>query len=1450
MHQKVVWKSGGCGLECTWVGLVKEQMKNDRIERTDMSCPAKPPVGRKMKAHAPPPPSAPQPAPRKIFRNAIPDGGAATDTKENVPRSTVDLQIMLPNGYETLVTIDGRKALMDVLVDLCAQYHLNPAEHTLELATPEGQAVPFKPNTVLGTLHVSRALVKEKTVEERVPRRPAPKVPEKTVRLVVNYHRGQKTVVRVNPLVPLRGLVPAICQKCEFNPARVLLLQDAVSQHELDLSKSLTQLDLRELYVLDQTLVLQPKMVSAPVLNFSAESLNSDAQSASEGKKKGFLSLFNFTRRKSKTEEFSDDRGMQNTHTNIDGLSAVSSVCAEARPNTLGQSQSVMNLSRLSPKTEPKKRRAPAPPPAPPHSSFPIPVQTQSAPVVQPDLYPRKKSPPTAGGKKEMFLHFQLSIRWKNHLIVDNVQSERQSRTNTVRLSCLGGPVTEYTYDQHRVTAWVQIQKAIPANLPTLGISTKPSSPSQLKKRKAPTPPPTVQQTVDPTVQHIVHPTIHPTTSLPTLAVTQVLCTTAVSDDSMSDLSHSIEDSEPAASICSSSSSDDAAESSSLAEDTVAEPVTETAMRSKYKVEPVPQPNQQPARRSSAKREPEDTESALELKMEEAEDSRHSAMAWLHTVEQEAETASMCSSESLADQGYAASEGMADSPSTSPEDTASLGPDPSLSPTQPQEDCDSDEGCATWGSRCSGGNVRSGARSVERNCGYEEDSEITAQIQLTLADLDADLADEVNRSDEVSLCMDDDIPVSVVDLDVPVTAIDDVIDDHLTSSWRSNHDEQDRLSKILVDLQNKNNNAHVLASTSLTRADRVSNNKEQTEKVTISPGIKGKVKPEKQKLPESPVMSTITHSERNVPESRLRPPQSSSKEVDPCSVSFKNKNMMNQNPVSRFGLKTFTIVPTKPAASHNHNKSEGSLRIGAIKIDELGNMVTPREPADISDDASDDRDSPLVDKAKAFWTSAKKEDPAPTAYKRASVKTREVENPKPLTATVPSQKPTKRASVTEAPKKSADGPSANLASAVKPSVTEASKQSANLASAVMKKLVVSDPAENVFFSEHRRNITFLKPSRRTSSHYVASAINKYALNSSGAQEFPESKHAGQNHSKNDLRPVQVESNRSAAADPVPLHSGTKPYPSSTAEKQDVYKESQILTADGSSTKALNSGPVNHSPQQQARVSACSESTQSVTKDCMPMKKSPGNPSPLNIARPTVAKKPELHSLGLQPSPFGPVKKFKPVVPKSVEKETSIHSSLMEAIQSGEGMERLRKVSESSRTLQKLSYAEPESEHSALLSAIRAESNSARLKKTRSSAAAELEHIRKSEEDRVPQTPPVFKPPQTPPTFTPPPPPPSFIPPPPPPPAFIPPPPPPTFAPPPPPPSPLTLTMSSMKPALALPAGGNPESARVAMLEAIRSGAGAERLRKVPASTKTLKVNGRLGTIQASASSPR
>lgn len=52
--------------------------------------------------------------------------------------------------------------------------------------------------------------------------------------------------------------------------------------------------------------------------------------------------------------------------------------------------------------------------------------------------------------------------------------------------------------------------------------------------------------------------------------------------------------------------------------------------------------------------------------------------------------------------------------------------------------------------------------------------------------------------------------------------------------------------------------------------------------------------------------------------------------------------------------------------------------------------------------------------------------------------------------------------------------------------------------------------------------------------------------------------------------------------------------------------------------------------------------------------------------------------GVTPGPppitlFGPVKKFRPVISRSVEKDSSLHSSLMEAIQTGGGRDRLKKV---------------------------------------------------------------------------------------------------------------------------------------------------------------------------------
>lgn len=71
------------------------------------------------------------------------------------------------------------------------------------------------------------------------------------MRLVVNYLRTQKAVVRVSPEVPLQNILPIICAKCNVSPDHVVLLRDNINGEELELSKSLNELGLKELYAWD-----------------------------------------------------------------------------------------------------------------------------------------------------------------------------------------------------------------------------------------------------------------------------------------------------------------------------------------------------------------------------------------------------------------------------------------------------------------------------------------------------------------------------------------------------------------------------------------------------------------------------------------------------------------------------------------------------------------------------------------------------------------------------------------------------------------------------------------------------------------------------------------------------------------------------------------------------------------------------------------------------------------------------------------------------------------------------------------------------------------------------------------------------------------------------------------------------------------------------------------------
>ncbi|XP_066096576.1 protein cordon-bleu isoform X7 [Saccopteryx bilineata] len=357
---------------------------------------AKPPSGRKMKARAPPPPG--KPATPGVQRGQSPHRGASPvrqqnllPVKEDLEDRAVALTVVLPSGLEKRSVVNGSHAMMDLLVELCLQNHLNPSHHALEIWSSETQQpLSFKPNTLVGTLNVHTIFLKEKVPEEKGKPGP-PKMPEKSVRLVVNYLRTQKAVVRVSPEVPLHSILPVICAKCDVSPEHVVLLRDNVAGEELELSKSLSELGIKELYAWDNKRDTLRKA-----------SLGSEE---AEKEKKKFLGFFKVNKRSNSKVE---PRGLTGADSDEDTLKSAtsrglnqgclttpSSPSVNSRSLTLGPSLSLSNISGVSFKSDVKKRRAP-PPPSLPGTGPPAPDKTSEKMSLgsQMDLQKKKRRAP------------------------------------------------------------------------------------------------------------------------------------------------------------------------------------------------------------------------------------------------------------------------------------------------------------------------------------------------------------------------------------------------------------------------------------------------------------------------------------------------------------------------------------------------------------------------------------------------------------------------------------------------------------------------------------------------------------------------------------------------------------------------------------------------------------------------------------------------------------------------------------------------------------------------------------------------------------------------------------------------------------------------------------------------------------------------------------------------
>lgn len=269
------------------------------------------------------------------------------------------LTVVLPGGVEKTTTVHGSKPVMDLLVMLCATYHLNPSDHSVELHSANRNHITFKANSPIGGLEVDKILLKPKESEEKVRR---PYMPEATVRMLVNYKKSHKTVVRVNPRVPLAQLLPAVCEKCEFDVETTILLKDSDSLEPLDLTKSLNDYGVRELFAKDAAAVSPiDEIPSSPTppptpppptpQEVCAEDVILPQKEEKNEKKlkenKGFFSLFRRTRAKQeKVTQSAPPSPVVKDH---------------AKAKALGIHTSSNSLAAASP-THPKKRRAPQPP--------------------------------------------------------------------------------------------------------------------------------------------------------------------------------------------------------------------------------------------------------------------------------------------------------------------------------------------------------------------------------------------------------------------------------------------------------------------------------------------------------------------------------------------------------------------------------------------------------------------------------------------------------------------------------------------------------------------------------------------------------------------------------------------------------------------------------------------------------------------------------------------------------------------------------------------------------------------------------------------------------------------------------------------------------------------------------------------------------------------------------
>ncbi|KAG5893034.1 hypothetical protein JTB14_026586 [Gonioctena quinquepunctata] len=293
------------------------------------------------------------------------------DTPPDMLAGAMDLAVHLPTGRTVKMSVERSTPMMDLLVHITTNHHLQLSNYTLQAlgmapsSDHSDKILPYKPNTPIGTLDTQHVKVIPKSRSLPVPKNvpPGHQPFESTFRLKVHLPRNQLYVTRVSRHVLLEDIMKKVCEEKNLDPMKYEFKHPGNLDEALDPKLTLSDYQITEIYVVAKgTVSLSQAISTSDIMALRKEEERKQMHNKTGG------GVFNLIFRKGKSSMgsgsiSSDTRSISPTHSD------------DSRSVTPpGVQQQILTPPKKDPPPDrpkpPQRKRRPAPkPPQQPEDS-------------------------------------------------------------------------------------------------------------------------------------------------------------------------------------------------------------------------------------------------------------------------------------------------------------------------------------------------------------------------------------------------------------------------------------------------------------------------------------------------------------------------------------------------------------------------------------------------------------------------------------------------------------------------------------------------------------------------------------------------------------------------------------------------------------------------------------------------------------------------------------------------------------------------------------------------------------------------------------------------------------------------------------------------------------------------------------------------------------------------